>query len=67
MNMIENEIIVQRKRKKIYELLKDLNEEDFNFNFSGYCRSFESDENKDKVYQMADKNLNERMDITQYL
>ena len=59
---------IKIQRNTVLNLLKDLNTDDFKFKFCEYLKSLVSSEDKkSKVYQIANRNLNDFLDIKNYL
>ena len=54
-------------KAKVSDLLKELTDEDFKFNFCDFLKSLVSDKKNNKVYKLENKNLNDCMDISTYL
>ena len=55
------------KNNKISDLLNNLKSDDFKFNFCDFLKSLVSNKKKDIMYEIANKNLDDSLDISNYL
>ena len=55
------------KNKKISDVLNNLKSDDFKFNFCDFLKSLVSNNKKDIMYEIANKNLDDSLDISNYL